>query len=121
VPRERSLRAERILETCLYAGDLEAAEDFDSRVLGLTVQAKVAGTRRVRAGPRGVHGSSRGTRGLAGLAAASRYCDRTGNGVAAGRPLRFFRDPAGNSLELTSPSIWRLGMPLFVEGDSGPR
>lgn len=37
------IRAERILETCLYARDLEAAERFYTEVLGLRVIAKEAG------------------------------------------------------------------------------
>lgn len=37
------MRADRILETILYAEDLEAAEDFYTRVLGLEVYARSAG------------------------------------------------------------------------------
>jgi catechol 2,3-dioxygenase-like lactoylglutathione lyase family enzyme len=42
-PRESALRVREVLETCVYASDLEAAERFYAGVLGLEVLGRVAG------------------------------------------------------------------------------
>jgi len=129
------LRAGRILETSLYAEDLQAAEAFYSRVLGLNPFAKEQGrhlfyrcgeavflifnpeatTKEPGAVPR------HGARGRGHIAFAVSDGELEGwrvqlgqQGVEieaevswpkGGRSL-YFRDPAGNSLELATPQTW---------------
>ncbi|HEX2204040.1 MAG TPA: VOC family protein [Longimicrobium sp.] len=128
------MRVREVLESSLYAADLEAAERFYTRVLGLEVIARVAG-RHVffRCGARVVlvfdpertreggevpgHGAE-GPGHLAfaipeaDLGAWRRHLLREGVAIESdytwprgGRSL-YFRDPAGNSLELGTPRIW---------------
>lgn len=131
------MRAERVLETCLYVDDLDAAERFYADVLGLELDSRVkdrhvffrcgaamfllfnpAATEHA-AGPVPPHGA----RGPGHVAFAVSQTD-----IPAWRdqllqrniPIEaevtwpsgglslYFRDPAGNSIELTSPSIWNL-------------
>lgn len=129
------MRAREILETCLYAEDLEAAERFYTGVLGLERIAKVEG-RHVffRCGGRvflvfnpaktsedaglvPTHGAT--GPGHACFAVAEKELDGwrahlRASGVAietevdwpgGGRSI-YFRDPAGNSVELGTPRIW---------------
>lgn len=131
------MRVQRVLETCLYAEDLAAAEAFYTEVLGLAVLSRVEG-RHVffRCGenvfllfdPRATELESgrvpaHGARGPGHIAFA---VDReslpawrealAAQGVAiemqvqwpSGGDSLYFRDPAGNSVELTSPQIWGL-------------
>jgi len=126
----------RVLETCLYAKDLDAAERFYTRVLGLQAFARVEGRHvffrcgsavflmfnpdeTARGGgdvpAHGAHGSGhvafaveradlpewRGRLEAAGVEIEAEITWPSG-----GRSL-YFRDPAGNSLELASPEIWR--------------
>ena len=128
------MRVREVLESALYAADLEAAERFYTEVLGLEVIARVAG-RHVffRCGARVVlvfdpartreggevpgHGAEgpghlafaiaedeldawRGHLRARGVEIESDYAWPRG-----GRSL-YFRDPAGNSLELGTPRIW---------------
>ena len=129
------MRAERVLETCLYAADLDAAERFYRDVLGLAVESKVAGrhvffrcgaavflvfnpeaTRR-GGGPVPAHGAS----GPGHVAFAAQPEELPGwreqlarGGVPLEQEVRwpgggvslYFRDPAGNSIELATPGIW---------------
>ena len=129
-----------VLETCLYATDLEAAERFYTTVLGLDVLSRVPG-RHVffRCGP-GVFlifnpeqtraeeatGNSvppHGTEGPGHMAFAvpdrelDAWRDRLkAHGVEIevevewprGGYSLYFRDPAGNSIELAPPGIWGL-------------
>jgi catechol 2,3-dioxygenase-like lactoylglutathione lyase family enzyme len=131
------MRAERILETCLYVHDLEAAEEFYRRVLGLEPLSRVAGrhvffrcgdgvlllfnpaeTRRPT-GDVPIHGAD-GPGHVAfairrGEVAAWREQLRQ-QGVTIEQELTwpsggqslYFRDPAGNSVELATPATWRL-------------
>jgi catechol 2,3-dioxygenase-like lactoylglutathione lyase family enzyme len=126
-----------VLETCLYADDLEAAAAFYTGVLGLTVVGREAGRHvffrcgasmllvfnphRCRADgasdvPR--HGSV--GPGHVALAVAEADVDPWLARLAelgipveqvitrpAGRSV-YFRDPAGNSVELVTPAIWGL-------------
>jgi catechol 2,3-dioxygenase-like lactoylglutathione lyase family enzyme len=130
---EDLMQVRRILETALYAEDLIAAEAFYTGVLGLEVHSRGPG-RHVffRSGegmflvfnpnqteqetaPHGCRGS-----GHAAWAVAREELDAWRNwletkGVKVndfrwpegGRSL-YFRDPAGNSLELTTPQLWNL-------------
>ncbi len=129
------MRVERVLETCLYATDLAAVAEFYQRVLGLEMFAQVEGrhvffrcgdavlllfnpARTAQAeGPVPTHG----THGPGHVAFALRPSE-----IAAWREhLRqhhvaieaeidwprgghsiYFRDPAGNSVELTTPQTW---------------
>jgi catechol 2,3-dioxygenase-like lactoylglutathione lyase family enzyme len=126
-----------IIETAIYVDDLAAAEHFYRTVLDLPVLGEEAG-RHVffRAGQasvllaffaettlRGDHLPAHGARGpghfALGIAAESldAWRDRLQrHGVAVekevtwprgGRSL-YFRDPAGNSVELITPGIWGL-------------
>ncbi len=127
----------RILETCLYVDDVDAAQEFYTRVLGLELYSR-AGERHVffRAGdamfllfnpeqtvkPGGMvppHGAT----GAGHVAFAIEHSDivewrerltREGVSVEAevtwpsGGQSLYFRDPAGNSVELTTPTTWNL-------------
>ena len=129
-------RLEQVLETALYVNDLGRAEAFYRDVLGLTVTRAEPG-RHVfcRAGndmlllfnaaetSRGEHLPAHGSRGPGHVAFAIRREELAEwrqqlerNGVAVekevewprgGRSL-YFRDPAGNLLELVTPGCWGL-------------
>jgi catechol 2,3-dioxygenase-like lactoylglutathione lyase family enzyme len=133
---------DRVLETVLYVDDLEAAERFYGEVLGLTLDSRKPGlfcffrigqgmlllfdpqaSRVGRDVP--AHGATGA--GHACFAAAEAELDAwrrrlEGRGVAieheqawprGGRSF-YFRDPAGNSLELATPRIW--GLPELEAG-----
>ena len=131
------MRAERVLETCLYVDDLEAAEEFYSTVLGLELYAKGAG-RHVffRCGdgrfllfdpratsqtpgafpPHGAHGPGHAAFALTPdeIPAWREHLQRHGVSIDSevswpnGGHSLYFRDPAGNILELATPSVWGL-------------
>lgn len=127
-----------VLETCLYADDLAAAECFYGDVLGLAVYSKVEG-RHVffRAGdamflvfdpkttavangdvpPHGAHGAGHVAFAiddgeveawLERLAARGVEVEASVEWPHGGRSI-YFRDPAGNSVELAPPAIWGIG------------
>jgi len=131
-----------VLESCLYASDLVAAERFYVDVLVLTLHARQEG-RHVffRCGERMVllfnpaessrpasHGNldipTHGATGPGHLCFAVHESalpdwqdhltrcgvaiERTIDWPGGGRSL-YFRDPAGNSLELATPQIWGIG------------
>lgn len=126
-----------IIETALYVDDLDAAEDFYGSVLGLPVVGKEAGRHIFfRVGAAGVllafraaatlqgdhlppHGAAGPGHFALGIESASfdAWRDRLrGHGVLiekevawplGGRSL-YFRDPAGNSVELVTPGVWGL-------------
>ncbi len=128
---------EHLVETGLYADDLAAAERFYGDVLGLAVHGKEAG-RHVffRVGDRsmllvfrpeatlvGDHLPAHGTRGPGHFALGIAAADLDGwrrrlaeHGVAIeheeswplGGHSLYFRDPAGNSVELMTPGVWGL-------------
>ena len=132
----------RVLESCLYATDLNAAERFYREVLGLELHAREAGrhvffrcsdcmllvfnpehTSAVTTTVNGAQLPLHGTRGAGHLAfavAAGELAnwrlrlERAGVAIESeidwpqgGRSL-YFRDPAGNSIELASPRIWNI-------------
>jgi catechol 2,3-dioxygenase-like lactoylglutathione lyase family enzyme len=133
--RGGDMHAQRILETCLYVDNLDAAEVFYQRVLGLEVTSRVTGrhvffrcgdsmfllfdpqaTRRPT-GEVPTHGAlGPGHVAFAttpeDVAAWREHLQRHGVAVEAeidwpsgGRSL-YFRDPAGNSVEVTTPATW---------------
>lgn len=130
------MHAREILEACVYADDLGAAERIYTTVLGMEVIARAEG-RHVffRCGGRvflvfdpaataaGGAIPGHGARGPGHVCFAMGADEVDGwraqlraHGVeietehawpGGGRSL-YFRDPAGNSVELGTPSIWRL-------------
>jgi catechol 2,3-dioxygenase-like lactoylglutathione lyase family enzyme len=126
----------RILETCLYADDLAAAEDFYSRILGLDFFARDEGrhvffklgdsmllifnpadsalqTNLPAHGQQGAGHLAMGAEETE-LDAWKVHLEEAGVGIErdylwpqGGRSL-YFRDPAGNSVEIVSPRIWGL-------------
>jgi catechol 2,3-dioxygenase-like lactoylglutathione lyase family enzyme len=126
-----------VVETAVYADDLDAAEDFYQRVLGLRVLGKEAGRHvffqagesdvllvfRAETTLKGDHLPAHGAAGPGHFALgiepgefdAWRDLLRD-RGVAVekevewprgGRSL-YFRDTAGNSVELVTPGVWGL-------------
>lgn len=132
------MKVSRVLETSLYAQDLEAAEIFYTKVLGLEVHSRVTG-RHVffRCGssmflvfnpaqtelkdPTKI--PSHGCRGVGHVAwaisekdldawrqwlkAAGVVIEEEISWPGGGQSI-YFKDPAGNSLELVTPSTWRM-------------
>ncbi|HUX85980.1 MAG TPA: VOC family protein [Chloroflexota bacterium] len=137
----------RILETCLYVDDLTTAESFYLTVLGLELDSKVAGRHvffrcgdsmfllfnpRATSVPDGdvpAHGAIGPGHVAFAVAPAElpAWRRRLGDhGVRIEKEITwpsggqsiYFRDPAGNSLELATPSIWGLPeLPCGAEGE----
>lgn len=138
---------DRVLETVLYVDDLPAAERFYGAVLGLELDSRKEGAfafykvgaamlllfdpeaaRAVRGGMP-AHGASGPGHACFAVpeAALNPWRERlTAAGVEVeheqawprgGRSF-YFRDPAGNSLELATPKIW--GLPEASEEGRGP-
>jgi catechol 2,3-dioxygenase-like lactoylglutathione lyase family enzyme len=131
------MQAREILETCLYVNDLAAARAFYADVLGLEVREEQPGRHLfLRCGQRMLllflPQASRQTDGMfpahgtegaghVAFAASAKELDEwkrhlLAHGIAiekglnwpqGGRSL-YFRDPAGNSVELATPAIWGL-------------
>lgn len=127
-------KLEQVLETCLYAEDLVQAESFYKTILGLELFAKEAGrhlffkcgrqmflifnpaktAEESDAAPHGAHGP-----GHAAFAVPMERLDDWESHLRSmgveiekevtwpngGRSF-YFRDPAGNCLELASPLVW---------------
>lgn len=128
------MRAREILETALYVDDLEAAERFYADVLGLRLITRVAGRHvffrcggrvlllfRPEATEEGGSVPAHGARGPGHVAFAAAEAELDGWRVrlaGAGVPIEleytwprgghslYFRDPAGNSLEIATPAVW---------------
>src|SRR5262245_15553476 len=131
------MRVEHILETSLYVDDLSRAEQFYMEILGLSLIGKQEGRHVfLRCGqrmlllfnplgsrqssdqfpPHGAFGPSHAAFGVAesSLDRWSAYLTQCGVPIErvidwpqGGRSL-YFRDPAGNSLELATPKIWNI-------------
>src|SRR5262249_26712947 len=131
------LRIQAIIETAIYVDDLQATEDFYRAILGLPVIGKAPG-RHVffQAGEASVllaflteatlkgdqlpaHGATGPGHFALGIDAESFDAWRMrlrGHGVAIEKEVEwprggksiYFRDPAGNSVELVTPGVWGL-------------
>lgn len=133
----RSLRAERVLESCLYVDDLAAAERFYGGVLGLELLSQVPNRHLFfRCGDgvflvfnpdttsqaggdvptHGAHGPGHAAFAMAVDEIARWREHLRHHGVEieteiawpSGGYSIYFRDPAGNSVELATPLIWGL-------------
>ena len=125
------MKVDRILETALYAEDLDAAEEFYTRVLGLEVHSRVAGrhvffrcgnsmflifnpnTTGQEDSPHGCRGRGHAAWAVAreDLDAWQRWLEKEGVKVKehfwpSGHRSLYFHDPADNSLELTTAELW---------------
>jgi catechol 2,3-dioxygenase-like lactoylglutathione lyase family enzyme len=136
VPEVPMRSIDRVLETILYVADLDAAERFYGNVLGLELDSRKDGLfvffkcgagmlllfepraastgRNVPA--HGAHGSGHACFAVAEvdlepwkerLQAAGVAIEQEVDWPRGGRSF-YFRDPAGNSLELATPKIWGL-------------
>ena len=132
------MNVDRIFETCLYATDLEAAERFYREVLGLRVVSRMKGRGIAFRCGQGVllifnpeqtriHDREVPTHGADGpghvafpvrdtqLHACREHLARVGVKIETevqwpeGGTSLYFRDPAGNSVELAPPTLWGLG------------
>jgi catechol 2,3-dioxygenase-like lactoylglutathione lyase family enzyme len=130
---------DRVLETVLYVEDLDAAERFYGEVLGLSLDSRKAGTFCFfRVGPgmlllfdpvaaranrdvpaHGAIGAGHACLAVPESELAAWRARLRAHGVAieheqawprGGRSF-YFRDPAGNSIELATPRIWGLPEP----------
>jgi catechol 2,3-dioxygenase-like lactoylglutathione lyase family enzyme len=127
------MKVSRILETALYAEDLEAAEAFYTRVLGLEVHSRLPGRHVFFRSGAGMFlvfnpnetekgNSPHGCRGRGHVAWAvseeeldgwRQWLEKEGVKVKdflwpEGHRSLYFSDPAGNSLELTTPQSWNI-------------
>lgn len=133
---DAGMRVEHVLETCLYVNDLEAAERFYTRVLGLAPREKHTPRHLFfRCGermlllfnpdeselpsdlpPHGARGAGHVAFGVQEAEIPSWRAHLAANDVAVekefvwpgGQVSLYFRDPAGNLLELVSPTLWGL-------------
>lgn len=128
------MRVDQVLETCLYATDLGAAEAFYAGVLGLDVIGRVEGRHvffrcgagvflvfnpdsTIEGGELPAHGATGPGHAAFVLEPADLDAWRgrlAAHGIAiehdhhwpnGGRSL-YFRDPAGNSVELATRRVW---------------
>lgn len=142
------MRVGDILESCLYAEDLEDAARFYELVLGLEPFSRVPGRhvffhcgRRVfllfapsktaevsgDVPPHGAFGAGHVAFAIpeADLSSWRDRLDRCGIAIEAevawpgGGISLYVRDPAGNSVELTTPRIWKIDEESFFGGAEG--
>ncbi len=134
-------RIEHVLETCLYADDLAAAEEFYCGILGLALHARqperhlflrcgsgmllLFRPEQTRSIPTSVNGAPIPVHGATGAGhVAFAVAEETLPSWRAELETRkiplesevhwpaggislYVRDPAGNSVELATPNIWR--------------
>jgi catechol 2,3-dioxygenase-like lactoylglutathione lyase family enzyme len=134
---ERAVRIKAVIETAIYVDDLNAAEDFYLRILGLPVIAKEAGrhvffqvgTSNVllafiadttlkgdQLPPHGARGPGHFALGIQADALDGWRDHLQANGIVIEKEVQwplggkslYFRDPAGNSVELVTPGVWGL-------------
>jgi catechol 2,3-dioxygenase-like lactoylglutathione lyase family enzyme len=137
-----------ILETVIYVADLEAAERFYTRVLGLTVHSRqenrhvffrcgrgmflvfnpaTTATESFSVGGRsvplhGAHGPGHMAFAVADADLCAWRVRLAEEGVAietevawpSGGQSIYFRDPAGNSIELATPRLWEMTEAMFA-------
>jgi len=137
----QTLQIERILETSLYAEDLDRAEWFYSIVLGLELFAKEPGRhvffkcnnqmllifnpavtiKETEVAPHGARGPGHVAFAVplaeleqwaARLRAKQIDIEKEVTWPKGGRSI-YFRDPAGNCLELASPRVWGMQEQAF--------
>jgi catechol 2,3-dioxygenase-like lactoylglutathione lyase family enzyme len=130
------MKALRILETSLYANDLQRAEEFYTKVLGLPLFAREPGrhlffkcrdqmllifdpsktVRETEVAPHGASGPGHVAFAVpdselelwtAKLLESGVGIEKVVSWPRGGRSI-YFRDPAGNSLEFASPKIWAM-------------
>ena len=130
------MRPHRVLETCLYAEDLDTAHAFYHGVLGLQLHSRAEGrhlfyhcgdgmvlifnpSTTQQCHPEGIpcHGSS-GAEHVCWAATQSELDQWRDHLIASGVTIEheqtwengarsiYFRDPAGNSLEFATPTLW---------------
>ena len=139
-----TLKVSEILEVALYVTDLATAEQFYTKILGLSLYSRLTerhvflrcGNRMVllfnaeatvKSGDGPLDVPEHGMKGAGHIAFAVRDCEidqwkehLTAHGIniekeirwEAGRSL-YFRDPSENSVEITSPVIWRIEENMF--------
>ena len=126
-----------VVETAIYVDDLDGAEDFYGRILGLRVMGKEPGhhvffqvgqanvllaflaeatLKGDQLPPHGATGPGQFALGIEAEALDAWRKLLQGHGVTIekevewprGRKSLYFRDPAGNSVELVTPGVWGL-------------
>jgi catechol 2,3-dioxygenase-like lactoylglutathione lyase family enzyme len=131
------LRIQAVVETAIYVDDLDEAEDFYRTVLGLSVLGKEPGhhvffqvgeadvllaflaeatARGDRLPPHGATGPGHFALGIEPEALDTCRKLLQGHGIAIEKEAEwprggksiYFRDPAGNLVELVTPGVWGL-------------
>jgi catechol 2,3-dioxygenase-like lactoylglutathione lyase family enzyme len=131
------LKIKAVVETAIYVDDLDAAEDFYQRILGLRVMGKEPGHHVfVQVGeasvllaflaeatlkgdqlpPHGATGPGHFALGIETEALDTWRKHLHSNGVTIEKEVEwprggnsiYFRDPAGNLVELVTPGVWGL-------------
>ena len=128
------MNAKGVLETCIYARDLDAAERFYRDVLGLKFHAREPGRhvffrcgdamflifnpeKTIQPGPMGNHGSSGPVHAAFRMEtneveawrshlAVNKVAIEQDHHWPNGARSLYFRDPAGNSIELATSDTW---------------
>ena len=134
---EATLKIKAVVETAVYVDDLDDAEDFYRRILGLRVMGKEPGRHvffqvgeagvllafraetTLKGDPLPPHGAAGPGHFALGIDAEALDAWRTllqGHGVSVEKEVEwpkggkslYFRDPAGNLVELVTPGVWGL-------------
>ena len=131
------MKIKAVVETAVYVDDLDDAEDFYRRILGLRVMGKEPGRHvffqvgeagvllafraeaTLKGDPLPLHGAAGPGHFALGIDAEALDAWRTllqGHGVSVEKEVEwpkggkslYFRDPAGNLVELVTPGVWGL-------------